>query len=202
MSRAECTIVSLSPEQTRSIGYELGRQLRQTFADAIAPSGRTDLSIVLTLSGNLGAGKTTLTQGVAAGLGIAESVTSPTFTLVREYELPSGNPQQPFTLFHVDAYRLGDNPEVDAATFGLEEIVETSNSLIIVEWAERLESILPLERIEIEIDYVDDGEDTDENTVVADPPQVRSLTIKAADELASAVLDLGSLGMKRSSDEE
>jgi tRNA threonylcarbamoyladenosine biosynthesis protein TsaE len=98
----------------------LGRRL----AARLAPDG------VLLLSGDLGAGKTVLARGVAAGLGVpADEVQSPTYTLVREHRAPSGQ-----RLVHLDLYRL--EPE-EAAELGLEEVLAAAG-VKVVEWAERL----------------------------------------------------------------
>ena len=98
---------------------EVGRALARTLAAG---------SVVL-LSGDLGAGKTALVKGMAAGLGVdAGEVSSPTFTLVQEYR--GGR----LTLFHVDLYRLTDPREID--DLGLEEIAE--GGVLAVEWAEKL----------------------------------------------------------------
>jgi len=101
------TLYSDRPDATRALGRRIGA--------AVEPGQ------VIALRGDLGAGKTTLAQGIAEGLGIAARVTSPTFTLVAEYQSEHG-----LRLVHVDAYRLGDDPADaarEAATFGLEEIL-------------------------------------------------------------------------------
>lgn len=111
---------SASDEETRRIGAGLAAEL--------APDG------VLLLSGELGAGKTVLTQGVAAGLGIdPRQVQSPTFTLIREHEGGRGR------LVHVDLYRL--RPE-EAAELGLDEIL-AGPGVKVIEWAERLPFAVP-----------------------------------------------------------
>ncbi|MEM7134728.1 MAG: tRNA (adenosine(37)-N6)-threonylcarbamoyltransferase complex ATPase subunit type 1 TsaE [Chloroflexota bacterium] len=145
------SFTSHSLEQTQSLGEHLGQHIRLYFSQQ---DNCPNDSIVLALSGELGAGKTTLTQGIARGLGLTEPVTSPTFMLVREYELPPANSQYPLTFFHIDAYRLSDNPEVDAATFGLEEILETPCSIIVVEWAERIQTSFPVDRLEVQLAYL------------------------------------------------
>ena len=98
MPAATLEVISRSLEETQAAGAQLGRRLQP--------------GDVLLLQGALGAGKTVFAQGVARGLGIEEPVTSPTFTLIREYEgaLP---------LYHVDLYWLGG--DLDAAAIGLED---------------------------------------------------------------------------------
>ena len=104
---------------------------------------------VLLLHGDLGAGKTTLTQGIARGFGIHRAVTSPTFTLVSEYpvEPPVNGVSR---LVHLDLYRLTDLDEIDS--FGFDEIVAASDSVTIVEWPERAAGRLPVGAVILEIE--------------------------------------------------
>ena len=116
---------SASPEQTRAIGRSLGRS---------APPGT-----VLALSGELGAGKTQLAKGVAEGLGITSVVNSPTFVLMNEHV---GR----LRLYHIDAYRLVDPEEAIAAGLLDEREVD---GLTVIEWADRLDGWLPLDRLDL-----------------------------------------------------
>ena len=94
---------------------------------------------ILTLDGDLGAGKTTFTKGIGRGLGVKKVINSPTFTIVKVYH---GNK----TLYHFDAYRLeGENDEL-----GFEEMFE-DDGVCVVEWPEFIEDILPEERLKIRI---------------------------------------------------
>jgi tRNA threonylcarbamoyladenosine biosynthesis protein TsaE len=93
------------------------------------------------LIGDLGAGKTTLTKGIVEGRGIADSVTSPTFTLIHEY----GNPPR---VFHIDLYRLDEAHEV--AALGLDELLDRE-ALTLIEWGERFPELWPADRIEVRI---------------------------------------------------
>ena len=90
--------------------------------------------LVVTLSGDLGAGKTTLAQAICAGFGVTEPVTSPTYALVQQYTSPKSE------VFHVDLYRL-DN-EAQLTNIGWDEVVNGS-SLVLVEWPERAGARLP-----------------------------------------------------------
>jgi tRNA threonylcarbamoyladenosine biosynthesis protein TsaE len=99
---------------------------------------------VLALTGDLGAGKTVLTCGIALGLGIPmDHVSSPTFTLIQEY--PGTIP-----LVHVDLYRLEGPSEITA--LGLEEYF-TPNSIVLIEWAERFPQILPSDHMALRLEY-------------------------------------------------
>ena len=116
-----------SPEETWKLAAEL--------ADNLGPG------TVIALHGDLGAGKTCFIQGYAAALGIAEPVTSPTYTIIGEYEgrLP---------LHHIDLYRLS-GPE-EALGLGLEEYFDV-NGITAIEWAERAEGLLPPDLLHIQI---------------------------------------------------
>lgn len=94
---------------------------------------------LITMTGELGAGKTTLTKGIGQGLGVTRTINSPTFTIVKIYEgrLP---------LYHFDAYRL-EGADDD---LGFEEMFD-DDGVCVVEWAKYIEDILPRERLEIEI---------------------------------------------------
>lgn len=97
---------------------------------------------VIALSGELGAGKTTFTQGIAVALGIHEAVTSPTFVIEKVYELEN----QPFKrLMHIDAYRLKDAHELEV--LGWKEVILDPSNLVIVEWPERVADIIPKDAI-------------------------------------------------------
>ena len=132
------TITTLSATETFRLGQRLGHLLK---------SGQ-----VIALQGDLGAGKTVLTQGIAQGLGITARVTSPTFTLVSEYTRPNGD-----LLIHIDCYRLGSPAQADGALeatfFGLDEIVDRSDAIVVIEWAERVAPLLPPDYLQISLRY-------------------------------------------------
>jgi tRNA threonylcarbamoyladenosine biosynthesis protein TsaE len=96
---------------------------------------------VLTLSGDLGAGKTTFTRGLARGLGSRARVSSPTFTLIHEYaggRLP---------VYHVDAYRL--RGAEDALSAGLEDYLDRGDGVVVIEWPENVARLLPPDRLSV-----------------------------------------------------
>jgi tRNA threonylcarbamoyladenosine biosynthesis protein TsaE len=105
---------------------------------------------VVALCGDLGTGKTTLTKAIAEGLGVTETVTSPTFAIIKEYT--SG--RLPF--YHFDVYRIGDAEEMYA--LGFEEYFYGDGAAV-VEWANRVEELLPPDAIVIELSY---GRNADE----------------------------------------
>lgn len=125
---------SKSPEQTRRLGMRLGALLRP--GDLVC------------LQGDLGAGKTTFVQGVARGWGALDEVSSPTFVLVNLYRRADGA-----QLAHLDAYRLETLTE--AAELDLDALL--ADSPLLVEWPERVEALLPSERLWITLEH--DGEE-------------------------------------------
>ena len=103
-------------------------------------------NMIICLDGELGSGKTVFTKGIANALGIKESITSPTFTIIKEYdgELP---------LYHMDVYRLNGNVEGT----GIEEYF-TKGGVVVIEWADTIKDILPEERLDIKFKVA--GENT------------------------------------------
>ena len=138
--------ISRSAEQTRRVGMRLGAHLRQ--GDLIC------------LNGELGSGKTTLVQGIAAGWGSLDAVSSPTFVLVNVYRRPG---EQNF--FHLDAYRLGS--ALEAEDLDLDSLLEAGP--MVVEWAERIQAALPPENLEIRLKTV--NQDQRDLLVIARGPR-------------------------------
>lgn len=124
------TLTTANEEETIATGRALGHLLQA--GDVVA------------LVGELGAGKTRLAQGIAQGLDISDAVTSPTFILVAEYRNPAGMP-----FYHADCYRLAA-PEAEALDIGLDELLD-DEGVCVVEWAERIESLLPPDHLRVEI---------------------------------------------------
>ena len=141
--------------RTRSVEGTLA--LGETLAEILRPSGSKEGRLVI-LRGEVGAGKTTLVKGIAAALGAAveEDVTSPTFTLVHEYE------SERVHLFHLDLYRLETEEQI--AVLGLDEMAGYENSLVLVEWGERFESIVKRAAGEI---YMEHGEGDERGLIVS-----------------------------------
>ena len=103
-------------------------------------------NMVICLNGELGSGKTLFVKGIAQALGINESITSPTFTIVKEYL----NGEMP--LYHFDVYRLDGNTD----GIGIEEYF-SKNGLVVIEWADTIKDVLPQERLDIKIKVVDEN---------------------------------------------
>lgn len=115
-----------------------------TVADAIiahiAQQGTEQRAAVIGLSGDLGAGKTTLVQAIAARLGVTEQVVSPTFVIAKYYKIHSDSVVQK-TLIHIDAYRITDVDELHAIDW--QGICADANNLIVVEWPENIAPVMP-----------------------------------------------------------
>lgn len=132
--------ISHSPDQTRGFGARLGRLLQP--------------GDVILLTGQVGAGKTTLVQGVARGMGFDGYVQSPTFTLANEYpgETADG---QPVMLYHLDLYRLEGVADLDS--FGYEEYFDDPAGIVVVEWPEQLAGDLPDAYLVIDLAHLADA---------------------------------------------
>ncbi len=128
------TVLCETPEATRALARRLAESLESP--------------VVIALYGDLGAGKTLFTQALARALGVTDPVTSPTFTLINEYDLPDGG-----RLFHVDVYRL-QNAAPEAVALGLEDLFDAG--IVVIEWADRIASLLPEERIDVHFQHAGD----------------------------------------------
>jgi tRNA threonylcarbamoyladenosine biosynthesis protein TsaE len=149
-------ITTQSDDETRRLGERLGALLQP--------------GDVVGLTGQLGAGKTTLSQGIGAGLGVEEPVSSPTFALVHEY-------QGRYPVWHLDTYRVGS----------LDELIDLSwddllagGGVILVEWPQRIEAALPAERLDITLRYVD--EDTRELALTPYGPRMTAVLEQLASD--------------------
>jgi tRNA threonylcarbamoyladenosine biosynthesis protein TsaE len=129
--RAERGHLKLTEKELRAWGEELGR--------AATPP------LLITLTGELGTGKTTLAQSICLGYGVSEEVTSPTYALVHQYSAPRT------AVFHIDLYRI-ESPE-QLTNIGWDEIV-VARALVLVEWPERAGSRLPDDHLPIDLDYM------------------------------------------------
>lgn len=103
----------------------------------------------LAFYGDLGSGKTTFIQGLAKGLGIKRRIISPTFIIVRHYGLDKGN------FYHVDLYRT--ESKHDLLSIGLDETTQDKNNIVALEWAEKMGEMLPKQRVDIHMRYIDEN---------------------------------------------
>lgn len=126
--------ITTTAVQTKKLGGLLAEELR---------GGE-----IICLSGDLGAGKTTFTQGLLQGLGISGPYTSPTFAIIKEYKLATDNPQlttrkrspKLSAVYHIDAYRVSAD---DLVGLGWQDFAGQSDTVVIIEWAERARRIIP-----------------------------------------------------------
>lgn len=126
-----------SPKETQKLGEKLSKSFK---------GGE-----VIALYGDLGSGKTVFVQGLAKGLGIKRKITSPTFVFMRTY--PFFKKRESLTFYHIDLYR-GENDK-DFEALGLDEIF-APDSIVVLEWAERIKKELPKKHIEVKLEKVDD----------------------------------------------
>jgi tRNA threonylcarbamoyladenosine biosynthesis protein TsaE len=113
--------------------------LQEEAAHFVARLSPQTSATLVTLTGELGAGKTSFAQGMAKALGVSEHVTSPTFVLEKIYELPEGASFK--RLVHIDAYRLEGGDAL--APLGFDEIIKDPGNLVVLEWPERVSDALP-----------------------------------------------------------
>ena len=130
-------ITSISAGQTKKFGEKLAKQ--------ILAKDNDNSAVVIGLQGELGAGKTTFLQGFARGLGIKEKITSPTFVLMKRFEIP----QQDIKIsrhnyrnfYHLDCYRIEQPSEI--LTLGWQEIINNPKNIIAIEWPDKIKPLLP-----------------------------------------------------------
>ena len=147
----ESSFETASEEDTQALGERFGKALRA--GDVVA------------LVGDLGAGKTVLAKGIVVGLGGREEATSPSFTLVNVYE-------SPLPVYHLDFYRL--EREEDVESLGFRDLLD-GVGVVLVEWADRVPSCLPADRLEVSIRRIDDRR--------------RALRVRALGPSAARILD-------------
>ena len=114
--------------------------------------GNGEMAQVVALDGELGAGKTTLTQKIAKLFGVQADVISPTFTIMKKYETNDKNFKN---LIHIDAYRLDKEDEL--TNLGWSEMLRDKDNLIIIEWPERVANLIPQNSIVIKLEHIDEG---------------------------------------------
>lgn len=134
MKNREETFITQSVEETQKIAELFGKTL---------------IGGVIALHGKLGAGKTTFVQGLAKGLGIKRRIISPTFIILRTYKIGIKN------FYHIDLYRTKSKNDLEG--LGIDDVLKDPQNIVIIEWAERLGSLLPKKRIDINFEYIDEN---------------------------------------------
>jgi tRNA threonylcarbamoyladenosine biosynthesis protein TsaE len=122
----------------------------EAFGAAVGRAAAAALPCVITLNGDLGAGKTTLTRAIGRGFGVQEPVTSPTFSLVHEYRAAGVT-----TLFHLDLYRIKGPHEL--ANIGW-DVLDDPHGLVVIEWPDRAGGLIPRDALAITLAHVDGDE--------------------------------------------
>ncbi|MGH7246290.1 MAG: tRNA (adenosine(37)-N6)-threonylcarbamoyltransferase complex ATPase subunit type 1 TsaE [Candidatus Levyibacteriota bacterium] len=133
-------VTTKSFEETQELGILLAKELQG--------------GDVVTLSGDLGSGKTTLTQGIAKGLGIKKRISSPTFIIMRTYKLPEKNLTGASFFYHVDLYRVATENDIEG--LGLLELLGNKDAIVVIEWPEKI-TYLPKRHLDIQCSYIDDA---------------------------------------------
>jgi len=138
----EQTVITTKSEDTQALGEKIAQEVKN--------------GGIVCLYGDLGSGKTTFTQGLAKALGSTANVNSPTFVIVRTYKLAQSQEQTAKSFYHVDLYRLESDKEMEDV--GLREILEDPENIVVIEWAEKLGSLLPKKRTDIKFEYLGENQ--------------------------------------------
>jgi len=135
-------IITSTAEASQNLGKELAAYIKK---------GESDVARVVCLYGQLGAGKTTFSQGFARALGITTRLLSPTFIIVRRYSLEHND-----ALYHIDLYRL--DTQLKSDDLGLSDILKDPHAFVLIEWADRLGALLPEKRIDVTFEILGEEE--------------------------------------------
>lgn len=136
--------ISKSEKETGKIAGEL--------AQKVILQQALDKATVVALEGELGAGKTTFTKAFAKMLGVKEKLTSPTFVILKSYNLKLKKFNK---LTHIDAYRINSGQELKQ--LGIEEIISNPENIVLIEWAERVSDIISKEAVRVHIDHISES---------------------------------------------
>ena len=128
--------LAVTERELRDWGERLGRQIKPP--------------LVITLTGDLGAGKTTLARAICAGYGVTDEVTSPTFAIVHEYAAPRSN------VYHVDLYRIEGTRDLQNIAW---DDIMSCDSVVLIEWPERAGTLLPADHLPIELRHAEGDPD-------------------------------------------
>jgi len=132
-------IITKDAKETQKIGSFLAEEIKKE-------KKIKNKAVIIALEGDLGGGKTTFVQGFTKGLGLKDNITSPTFVILKKYEISN------LGLYHIDCYRIKDE---DLLELGFNEIINNDKNIIIIEWAERVKKILPKNTFWLKFEYLD-----------------------------------------------
>lgn len=138
--------------QTKKIGRILALEIKSS---PVFDKG----AFVIALEGDLGGGKTTFTQGFAEGFGIKEKILSPTFVVLKHFDIHKHtlkNSQSFRSFYHMDCYRL-ESPS-DLLAFGFKEIIKNPENIVLIEWADKIRRVLPKNHLKIKFKYLDNNQ--------------------------------------------
>lgn len=133
--------ITKSGEETRRMGEILGRIIKK--------------GSVIALTGDLGSGKTTFIKGMAKGLGIKNTVTSPTFLIIKKYEILKARTRVK-NFYHIDCYRMENEEKLQE--LGIEEILKDETAVTAIEWSGMMKRLLPKNAVKIKFEWVSENE--------------------------------------------
>lgn len=139
-------IITKNEQETKKVARLLAQEI-------IKKPLKTKGAIIIGLEGELGSGKTRFVQGFARGLGIRQRLTSPTFVILRRHAISD---KQYANLYHIDCYRLNKSKELLDLDF--KEIINNPQNIVIIEWAEKVRAILPMDTIWVRSEIISDKE--------------------------------------------
>ncbi|MDI6591701.1 MAG: tRNA (adenosine(37)-N6)-threonylcarbamoyltransferase complex ATPase subunit type 1 TsaE [Patescibacteria group bacterium] len=134
-----------NPSQTKKLGEILAKEILKTKPKKTA--------LVIGLKGVLGGGKTTFLKGFAKGLGIKEKILSPTFVIVKRFQLNNFTIKQFNNFYHIDCYRIKKPKEI--LDLGFKEIIKNPQNIVAIEWADHIEKILPKDTLIIKFEFLE-----------------------------------------------
>ncbi|KPJ56820.1 hypothetical protein AMJ49_03685 [Parcubacteria bacterium DG_74_2] len=133
-----------TPSATRRLGEKLAKRILKT-----APCSN---AFVIGLIGDLGSGKTTFLQGFSKGLGVKEKILSPTFVILKRFQLNNLTIKQFNNFYHIDCYRIKKSKEL--LELGFKEIISEPKNIVAVEWVDRVRKVLPKDALIIKFDFI------------------------------------------------
>jgi tRNA threonylcarbamoyladenosine biosynthesis protein TsaE len=146
-------ILTKSAEETKNFGAKIANKLATGYRPPVAGA------YVIALSGELGSGKTTFTQGFAKALGLSSRIISPTFIIMRSYYLSINHyPLSISHFYHIDLYRLGDDIKNEFENLGVFDILDNPANIVLIEWAEKAKQFLPKGTIWIKFKQMGESE--------------------------------------------
>jgi tRNA threonylcarbamoyladenosine biosynthesis protein TsaE len=132
--------------ETRNLARKIAKKCLKT-----GPDFKNNQAIIFAMSGNLGSGKTTFTQGFAKGLGIVDKILSPTFVILKKFKIPNSEFRY---FYHIDCYRIKQQEEI--LDLGFKEIISSPRNIVFIEWSENINSIIPKDSVFIEFKFKKD----------------------------------------------